>query len=58
MNEVKKAPVLITTEAIETFETLIAKKKVIQCSEIKILDEKNFNKEILSNANDLFFNTK
>ena len=58
INDVKKAPVLIVTRATETLETLIALKKVIQWSAIKIPDKKNFNKDFLSNVNDCFLQTK
>ncbi len=34
IKEAKKAPVLIVTNATDTFETLIALKKVIQCTAI------------------------
>ena len=41
IKEVKKAPVLIVTKAIETLDTFIALKKKIQCSAIIIPVHKN-----------------
>lgn len=42
ISDVNRAPVLIETKATETFETLIAEKKKIQCDAIKIPPIINF----------------
>lgn len=44
INAVKKAPVLMVTRAIDTFETLIAIKNATQCSAIKKPPIEKFNK--------------
>ena len=48
MREVKKAPVLIVTSAMETLETLIALKKKIQCSAMITPVPKNLSKDLRS----------
>ena len=58
IKEVKKAPVLIITNATETLETLIALKKVIQCNAMMIPDKKNLIKDLLSSLNDFFLTIK
>ena len=58
INDVKKAPVLIVTNATETLETLIALKNVIQCNAIKVPDIKNLTNDFLSNLSDFFLNKK
>ena len=58
MNEVKKAPVLIITNATETLETLIALKNVIQWRAIRIPDKKNLKRDFLSSENDFFLSRK
>ena len=44
--EVKKAPSERTLKVIETLETLIALKKVIQCKEINAPEISNLNKSL------------
>lgn len=58
IKDVKKAPVLIVTNATETLETLIALKNVIQCNAIKVPDIKNLTNDFLSNLSDFFLNKK
>ncbi len=74
MKEVKKAPVLIVTKAIETLETFIAIKKVTQCNAMIIpvitnLKREDFfilkdvlfifkNKKINTEANSILYHTK
>ncbi len=47
IKDVKKAPVLIVTNATDTLETLIALKKNIQCIAIMIPENKNFKSPFL-----------
>ena len=58
MRLVKNAPVLIVTKATETFETLIALKKVIQCRAIKIPVIANFKSPFLSMVKDFLLTKK
>jgi hypothetical protein len=55
IKEVKNAPVLIVTKAIETLDTFIALKKNTQCNAIIIPVHKNFKTPFLSTLNDFFF---
>ena len=42
ISDVNNAPVLIATSAMDTFATLIAEKKAIQCTAISVPPTKNF----------------
>ena len=54
MIDAKKAPVLMVINATETFEVLIAKKKVIQCKAMITPPITNFIRIFLFTTNDLF----
>ena len=58
IKEAKNAPVLMVTNAIETLDTLMALKKVIQCNAIMIPVNKNFNNDFLSIEKLFFFTRK
>ena len=52
INEVKNAPVLIIIKATETFDDLIAKKKVTQCNAMVIPPRINFINNLFDILND------